>query len=156
MTAFAVNSGGAWSAGTYGWNSGTEPSDLAMRLPPSRRVCAFLAWEIVEGEQIRGIPLAPESLCRLETMANRRPLLYLVDGSNALHRAFHAIRSLNNSKGFPTNAIYGFAAILRKLVREHKPTHVGIAFDVSESAARKEAYADYKAQRKPMADDLAV
>ncbi len=90
-------------------------------------------------------------------MAERkRPLLYLVDGSNALHRAFHAIRSLNNSKGFPTNAVYGFAAILRKLVREHKPTHVGIAFDVSGSIARKEAYADYKAQRKPMADDLAV
>jgi len=89
-------------------------------------------------------------------MAERRPLLYLVDGSNALHRAFHAIRSLNNSKGFPTNAVYGFAAILRKLVREHKPTHVGIAFDVSESTARKEAYADYKAQRKPMADDLSV
>ncbi len=86
----------------------------------------------------------------------KRPLLYLVDGSNALHRAFHAIRSLNNSKGFPTNAVYGFAAILRKLVREHRPTHVGIAFDVSESTARKEAYADYKAQRKPMADDLAV
>jgi len=42
-----------------------------------------------------------------------RPLLYLVDGSNALHRAYHAIRSLSNSKGFPTNAIYGFAAILR-------------------------------------------
>ncbi|HET9794613.1 MAG TPA: DNA polymerase I [Thermoanaerobaculia bacterium] len=89
-------------------------------------------------------------------MAAKRPLLYLVDGSNALHRAFHAIRSLNNSKGFPTNAVYGFAAILRKLVREHKPTHVGIAFDISESTARKEAYADYKAQRKPMADDLAV
>ncbi|HKB71230.1 MAG TPA: DNA polymerase I [Thermoanaerobaculia bacterium] len=89
-------------------------------------------------------------------MAEKRPLLYLVDGSNALHRAFHAIRSLNNSKGFPTNAIYGFAAILRKLVREHKPSHVGIAFDISESTARKEAYADYKAQRKPMADDLAV
>ena len=86
----------------------------------------------------------------------KRPLLYLVDGSNALHRAFHAIRSLNNSKGFPTNAVYGFAAILRKLVREHKPTHLGIAFDVSESTARKEAYAEYKAQRKPMADDLKV
>ncbi|HET7453298.1 MAG TPA: DNA polymerase I, partial [Thermoanaerobaculia bacterium] len=66
------------------------------------------------------------------------------------------IRSLNNSKGFPTNAVYGFAAILRKLVREHKPTHLGIAFDVSESTARKQAYAEYKAQRKPMADDLAV
>ncbi len=85
-----------------------------------------------------------------------RPLLYLVDGSNALHRAYHAIRSLSNSKGFPTNAIYGFAAILRKLVREHKPTHVGIAFDISESAARKEAYAEYKAHRKPMEDDLRV
>ncbi len=87
---------------------------------------------------------------------SERPLLYLVDGSNALHRAYHAIRSLSNSKGFPTNAIYGFAAILRKLVREHKPTHVGIAFDISQSAARKEAYAQYKAQRKPMEADLGV
>jgi len=93
---------------------------------------------------------------RLDSMPEKRPLLYLIDGSNALHRAYHAIRSLNNSKGFPTNAIYGFAAILRKLVREHKPTHVGIAFDVSASTARKAAYADYKAQRKPMEDDLAV
>src|SRR5450759_2316215 len=89
-------------------------------------------------------------------MASDRPLLYLVDGSNALHRAYHAIRSLSNSKGFPTNAIYGFAAILRKLVREHKPTHLGIAFDISESAARKEAYAEYKAHRKPMEADLRV
>jgi DNA polymerase-1 len=89
-------------------------------------------------------------------MASGRPLLYLVDGSNALHRAYHAIRGLSNSKGLPTNAIYGFNAILRKLVREHKPTHVGIAFDISESAARKEAFADYKAHRKPMEDDLKV
>jgi DNA polymerase-1 len=88
--------------------------------------------------------------------SSNRPLLYLVDGSNALHRAYHAIRSLSNSKGMPTNAIYGFAAILRKLVREHRPTHVGVAFDVSESAARKEAFADYKAHRKPMEDDLKV
>jgi DNA polymerase-1 len=87
-------------------------------------------------------------------MAQGRPLLYLVDGSNALHRAYHAIRQLSNSRGFPTNAVYGFNAILRKLVREHKPTHVGIAFDISESAARKEAFADYKAHRKPMEDDL--
>ena len=89
-------------------------------------------------------------------MASDRPLLYLIDGSNALHRAYHAIRSLSNSRGFPTNAIYGFNAILRKLVREHKPTHVGIAFDSSESAARKEAYPDYKATRKAMDDDLRV
>ncbi len=89
-------------------------------------------------------------------MGSERPLLYLVDGSNALHRAYHAIRSLTNSKGLPTNAVYGFAAILRKLVREQKPTHVGIAFDVTESAARKEAFADYKAHRKPMEEDLKV
>jgi DNA polymerase-1 len=85
-----------------------------------------------------------------------RPLLYLVDGSNALHRAYHAIRSLSNSRGFPTNAIFGFNAILKKLIREHKPTHVGIAFDVSESTFRKEAFADYKAHRKPMEEDLQV
>ncbi|MGH9443297.1 MAG: DNA polymerase I [Thermoanaerobaculia bacterium] len=92
----------------------------------------------------------------MDRPSSERPLLYLVDGSNALHRAYHAIRSLSNSKGFPTNAIYGFAAILRKLVREHKPTHVGIAFDISASAARKEAYAEYKAHRKPMEADLGV
>lgn len=85
-----------------------------------------------------------------------RPLLYLVDGSNALHRAYHAIRQLSNSRGLPTNAVYGFAAILKKLVREHKPTHVGVAFDISESAARKAAFADYKAHRKPMEEDLKV
>lgn len=89
-------------------------------------------------------------------MRESRGLLYLVDGSNALHRAYHAIRSLSNSSGLPTNAVYGFSAILRKLVREHRPTHVGIAFDISESTARKEAFADYKAHRKPMEDDLRV
>jgi DNA polymerase-1 len=89
-------------------------------------------------------------------MTAERPVLYLIDGSNALHRAYHAIRQLSNSKGLPTNAVYGFAAILKKLIREHHPSHVGVAFDISESTARKEAFADYKANRKPMDEDLAV
>jgi len=57
--------------------------------------------------------------------------VYLVDGSNTLYRAFYAIRGLSTSKGLPTNAIYGFTSMLRKLIREHEPRFLGVAFDLA-------------------------
>lgn len=88
------------------------------------------------------------------TEKNKIPLVALVDGSNYLYRAFYAIPALTNSKGFPTNAIYGFTNMLLKLLRELKPDYIVIAFDVKGPTTRHEEFTDYKATRKPMPDDL--
>src|SRR4030042_4561465 len=88
------------------------------------------------------------------TGKNKAPLIALVDGSNYLYRAFYAIPALTNSKGFPTNAIYGFTNMLLKLLRELKPDYIVIAFDVKGPTTRHEEFTDYKATRKPMPDDL--
>ena len=80
--------------------------------------------------------------------------LYLVDGTSFCYRAFYAIRSLSNSKGEPTNAIYGFVTMLSKLLAEGKPDYVAICFDRPEPTFRHEDYAAYKAHRKPTPDDL--
>jgi DNA polymerase I len=82
--------------------------------------------------------------------------LYLVDGTNNLYRAFFAIRGLTNSKGLPTNAIYGFTGMLRKLMREHAPRYLGVAFDLAEPTFRHQAFADYKANRPESPKDLVV
>jgi len=78
----------------------------------------------------------------------------LIDGHSFCYRAFYAIRELTNSKGEPTNAIYGFITMLRKLLREEKPDYIAICFDRKEPTFRRERFADYKAHRKPMPDDL--
>lgn len=80
--------------------------------------------------------------------------IFLIDGYSNVFRAFYAIRNLSNSKGEPTNAVFGFIQILRKLLRDEQPEYLGIAFDVSSDTVRKEKYEDYKANRKPMPDDL--
>jgi len=78
----------------------------------------------------------------------------LIDGHSFCYRAFYAIRELTNSKGEPTNAIYGFITMLRKLLREEKPDYMAICFDRKEPTLRRERYEAYKAHRKPMPDDL--
>ena len=55
--------------------------------------------------------------------------LYLIDGNSYVYRAFYAIKGLTNSKGFPTNAIYGFTTTLLKIIREKKPDGVAVFFD---------------------------
>jgi len=82
--------------------------------------------------------------------------VYLVDGSNNLYRAFYAIRGLSTSKGLPTNAVYGFTSMLRKLLREHAPRYLGVAFDLSGPTFRHEAFAEYKANRPETPPDLVV
>ncbi|MCK4858823.1 MAG: DNA polymerase I, partial [candidate division Zixibacteria bacterium] len=81
--------------------------------------------------------------------------LYLVDGANLVFRAFYAIRGLSNSKGFPTNALYGFAQMLLKLIKDEAPTHIAVVFDTPEPTFRDEMYEEYKAGRKEPPDDLA-
>ncbi|MGD0274693.1 MAG: DNA polymerase I [Syntrophales bacterium] len=82
------------------------------------------------------------------------PVLYLMDGSNYMYRAFFAIRDLSNSKGFPTNAIYGFTSMLLKLIKDFSPTYIAAAFDLKGPTFRHEAYEHYKATRKATPDDL--
>ena len=83
-----------------------------------------------------------------------RPTLYLIDGSNYVYRAFFAIQGLTNSRGFPTNAVYGFNNMLAKLLRDRKPEHIAVVFDAKGPTFRNEAFEDYKAHRKPMPDEL--
>ena len=80
--------------------------------------------------------------------------LYLIDGYSTIFRAFYAIRGLSTSAGEPTNAIYGFINMLRKILREEEPPLLGIALDVGRATVRTEAYAEYKANRAPMPEDL--
>jgi DNA polymerase I len=83
-----------------------------------------------------------------------RPRLYLIDGYSNIFRAFYAIRNLSSSKGEPTNAVFGFVNMLRKFLRDEEPELLGVALDVSQPTVRSERFADYKAQRKPMPEDL--
>ena len=83
-----------------------------------------------------------------------RPLLVLVDGSSYLYRAFHALPGLANSRGEPTGAIYGVVNMLRKLLTEYNPAYLAVVFDAKGKTFRDELYADYKAQRPPMPDEL--
>ena len=86
--------------------------------------------------------------------AEPRGRLYLIDGFSVIFRAFYAIRHLSAADGTPTNAVFGFLQILRKLLRDEKPGFLGIAMDASSDTVRKEKYEDYKANRKPMPEDL--
>ncbi|MCB9377850.1 MAG: DNA polymerase I [Holophagales bacterium] len=83
-----------------------------------------------------------------------RPKLLLIDGYHTFFRAFYAIRELANSKGLPTNAVYGFIQILRKVLKDETPDLVGVALDVSDDTVRREKYAEYKANRAPVPEDL--
>ncbi len=83
-----------------------------------------------------------------------RPDLVLIDGSSYLYRAFFALPPLTNSRGVPTGAIYGVLNMLSKFLREFTPPHIGVVFDAPGKTFRDELFAEYKAQRPPMPDDL--
>jgi len=82
--------------------------------------------------------------------------LYLIDGSAYVYRAYHAIRGLSNSKGVPTNAVFGFTRMLQKLIEDRSPAHLVMLFDARGPTFRHRMYEDYKANRPPMPDDLAI
>lgn len=82
--------------------------------------------------------------------------LFLIDGSAYIYRAYHAIRNLSSSKGFPTNAIFGFTRILIKLIEDWAPKYVVMVFDAKGPTFRHEIFKDYKATRPPMPEDLQV
>ncbi len=83
--------------------------------------------------------------------------LVLVDGSALVYRAYFAIPSSFRTKaGLPTNAIYGFASMFKKLFAGKRPTHGAVIFDAGGSTARKAEFPEYKSHRPEMADDLRV
>src|SRR5207248_2287570 len=90
-----------------------------------------------------------------------RPIVYLIDGSSQMYRAFHApVRTneggfLRNAQGRPTNAVYIFVTMLRKLLNEHKPEYIAASFDLPGRTFRDDLVTDYKANRAPMPDELA-
>ncbi len=84
------------------------------------------------------------------------PELYLIDGSAYIYRAYHAIRPLSTSRGLPTHAVFGFLSILRRLLRERSPEYLAVAFDTRGPVFRHRLYDQYKANRPPMPEDLAV
>ncbi|MHB8254781.1 MAG: DNA polymerase I, partial [Acidiferrobacter sp.] len=83
-------------------------------------------------------------------------LLLLVDASSYLYRAFHAMPDLRNSRGEPTGAVYGVVNMLRKLRADYKPAFLAMIFDAPGGTFRDDLYADYKATRAAMPDDLAA
>ena len=91
-----------------------------------------------------------------QASAPNRPTLYLIDGSAYVYRAFFALPALNNSKGFQTNAVYGFTTTLMKIIREHQPTGLAVAFDEAGPTLRHQTYQAYKAQRPPMPDGMSA
>jgi DNA polymerase-1 len=83
------------------------------------------------------------------------PILFLIDGSNQMYRAYHAIRGLTGPDGKSTNAVYGFVTMLRKLITDHKPTYIAASFDLPGGTFRTQLSSDYKATRSAMPGDLA-
>ncbi len=82
-----------------------------------------------------------------------RSRLFLIDGYSNIFRAFYAIRNLSNSRGEPTNAVYGFLTMLKKLLREEDPELIGVALEGGRTF-RSDKFEDYKANRRPMPEDL--
>ena len=80
--------------------------------------------------------------------------IYLIDGTAYIYRAYHAIRGLSNSKGHPTNAIFGFTRMLLKLIDDCNPKYTGMFFDAKGPTFRHDMSADYKANRPPMPEDM--
>ncbi|MGA8051177.1 MAG: DNA polymerase I [Burkholderiales bacterium] len=87
---------------------------------------------------------------------NPEKLLLLVDGSSYLYRAFHALPELKSPRGEPTGAIYGVLNMLRRLATDHKAHARACVFDAKGKTFRDEEFAEYKAHRPPMPDDLAA
>ncbi|MBF0192999.1 MAG: DNA polymerase I [Magnetococcales bacterium] len=90
----------------------------------------------------------------METVTTDKKKLFLIDGSGYIYRAFYGIRNMSRRDGFPTNAVFGFIKILKKVVEEQKPDYLALVFDVKGKTFRNNIDANYKANRKPMPDEL--
>ncbi|NWF94485.1 MAG: DNA polymerase I [Syntrophaceae bacterium] len=85
-----------------------------------------------------------------------RPRLFLIDGSSYIFRAFYAIGHLSNSKGLPTNAIFGFTQMLLKVLKDHRPDYLTVVFDAKGPTFRNGIYKEYKANRPAMPEALSL
>jgi DNA polymerase-1 len=86
-----------------------------------------------------------------------KPVLFVVDGSSQMYRAYHAFRGrgLSNQEGQATHAVYVFVTMLRKLIDEQQPIYIAASFDLKGPTFRDAIASDYKANREAMPDDLA-
>ncbi len=82
--------------------------------------------------------------------------ILIIDGSSLFFRAFYALPNLTNSKGFPTNAIYGFVTMLENAIEKIKPSDICVCFDLKGKTFRHEQFKDYKANRQKMPDELSL
>ncbi|MBF0225666.1 MAG: DNA polymerase I [Desulfobacterales bacterium] len=89
-------------------------------------------------------------------MVKENKEIYLIDGSAYIYRAYHAVKGLANSKGLPTNAVYGFTRMLIKLMDEKKPEYCAVFFDAKGETFRHKMFNEYKANRPKMPEDLAI
>jgi DNA polymerase-1 len=85
----------------------------------------------------------------------KHPLFLIIDGMSQAYRAYFAIRGLASSQGLPTNAVYGFAIMLKRVLEKYPPDYIAVAMDSSERTVRHAQYDLYKATRKKMPADLA-
>src|SRR5207244_9373343 len=85
----------------------------------------------------------------------KHPLFLIIDGMSQAYRAYFAIRGLASSQGLPTNAVYGFAIMLKRVLEKYPPEYIAVALDSPERTARHAQYNLYKATRKKMPSDLA-
>ena len=86
-------------------------------------------------------------------MSDKQQLL-LVDGSGYIFRAFHALPPMTRGDGTPVNAVYGFTAMLMKLIDDMQPDYVAVVFDVARKTFRSDIFPEYKANRSEPPEDL--
>ncbi|MCE1246007.1 MAG: DNA polymerase I [Firmicutes bacterium] len=92
----------------------------------------------------------------METKGEMREKLILVDGNGLAYRAFYALPPLKTSRGEPMNAVYGFTNMLYQIIEDEKPDYMGVAFDKSRPTARLDQFAEYKAHRQRMPEELEI
>jgi len=88
------------------------------------------------------------------TLQDTREKFLLIDGSSLVYRAFFALPLLTTRQGVYTNAVYGFATMLLRILEEEKPDYVAVAFDKGGPTFRHHLYADYKAKREKTPAEL--
>lgn len=88
-------------------------------------------------------------------MENNTDTFVILDGHAIIYRAYHALKALSDATGQPTNAVYGFARILLKVINDYDPKYIAVAFDHKNGKSKRvAAFEKYKAQRPPMPEDL--
>ena len=90
----------------------------------------------------------------MSTGENSKDTFYIIDGNSYIYRAFYAIRGLSTSSGLPTNAVFGFANMLLKVIKDKAPALLAIVFDPKGPTRRHGEYKEYKSHRPPMPKDL--